>query len=85
MKFSFMSVNTFQTACKTRNSSKILASIFEPNFTRMHMYSLYIHFRLAAQTMVGAGRMVLDTRSHPAVLKDEVSVSWNQADIDNNM
>ncbi len=30
-------------------------------------------YRLAAQTMVGAGRMVLDTRQHPAVLKDEVT------------
>ncbi len=29
-------------------------------------------YRLAAQTMVGAGQMVLRTRSHPAVLKDEV-------------
>ncbi len=29
-------------------------------------------YRLAAQTMVGAGRMVLDGDRHPAVLKDEV-------------
>lgn len=29
-------------------------------------------YKLAAQTMVGAGRMVLDTNTHPAVLKDEV-------------
>lgn len=29
-------------------------------------------YRLAAQTMVGAGKMVLDTNAHPAVLKDEV-------------
>ena len=29
-------------------------------------------YRLAAQTMVGAGKMVLDTHTHPAVLKDEV-------------
>lgn len=29
-------------------------------------------YRLAAQTMVGSGRMVLSTKSHPAVLKDQV-------------
>ena len=29
-------------------------------------------YRLAAQTMVGAGKMVLDTGRHPAELKDEV-------------
>ncbi len=32
----------------------------------------HLAYRLAAQTMVGAGRMVLDTSAHPAVLKDEV-------------
>ena len=31
-----------------------------------------LSYRLAAQTMVGAGKMVLSTSSHPAVLKDEV-------------
>jgi len=30
-------------------------------------------YQLAAQTMVGAGKMVLTTRSHPGVLKDEVA------------
>jgi len=30
-------------------------------------------YQLAAQTMVGAGRMVLSTGSHPGVLKDEVT------------
>ena len=30
-------------------------------------------YQLAAQTMVGAGRMVLVTGSHPGVLKDEVT------------
>ena len=30
-------------------------------------------YNLAAQTMVGAGRMVLDTGIHPGVLKDEVT------------
>jgi len=30
-------------------------------------------YQLAAQTMVGAGRMVLNTGSHPGVLKDEVT------------
>jgi len=30
-------------------------------------------YSLAAQTMVGAGRMVLDTDKHPGVLKDEVT------------
>ena len=29
-------------------------------------------YRLAAQTMVGSGQMVLKTGIHPAVLKDEV-------------
>ncbi|CAB0011184.1 unnamed protein product [Nesidiocoris tenuis] len=29
-------------------------------------------YRLAAQTMVGAGKMVLDSGLHPGVLKDEV-------------
>ena len=29
-------------------------------------------YRLAAQTMVGAGKMVLTTGKHPAVLKDDV-------------
>jgi pyrroline-5-carboxylate reductase len=32
-----------------------------------------ISYSLAAQTMVGAGRMVLDTGTHPGVLKDEVT------------
>ena len=31
-----------------------------------------LSYRLAAQTMVGAGRMVLSSGSHPAALKDEV-------------
>lgn len=30
-------------------------------------------YHLAAQTMVGAGRMVINTGSHPGVLKDEVT------------
>ena len=29
-------------------------------------------YRLAAQTMVGAGKMVLTTGKHPAMLKDDV-------------
>lgn len=29
-------------------------------------------YKLAAQTMIGSGKMVLDTQQHPAVLKDEV-------------
>ena len=29
-------------------------------------------YRLAAQTMVGSGQMVLKTGSHPAMLKDDV-------------
>ena len=29
-------------------------------------------YRLAAQTMVGAGKMVLHTGKHPAILKDDV-------------
>ena len=29
-------------------------------------------YKLAAQTMVGSGQMVLQTGTHPAVLKDEV-------------
>ena len=29
-------------------------------------------YRLAAQTMVGAGKMVLTTGRHPAMLKDDV-------------
>ena len=29
-------------------------------------------YRLAAQTMVGAGKMVLNTGKHPAILKDDV-------------
>lgn len=32
-----------------------------------------IAYKLAAQTMVGAGKMVLETGDHPAVLKDEVT------------
>merc|ERR1719334_2640610 len=32
-----------------------------------------VSYSLAAQTMVGAGRMVLDTGAHPGVLKDEVT------------
>jgi len=31
-----------------------------------------LSYRLAAQTMVGAGKMVLETGKHPAVLKDDV-------------
>ena len=31
-----------------------------------------LSYRLAAQTMVGAGKMVLSTGKHPAVLKDDV-------------
>ena len=30
-------------------------------------------YQLAAQTMVGAGRMMLSTSSHPGILKDEVT------------
>ena len=33
----------------------------------------HISYSLAAQTMVGAGRMVLDTGTHPGMLKDEVT------------
>ena len=29
-------------------------------------------YRLAAQTLVGAGKMVLNTGKHPAILKDDV-------------
>ena len=31
-----------------------------------------LSYRLAAQTMVGAGKMVLETDMHPASLRDEV-------------
>ena len=31
-----------------------------------------LSYKLAAQTMAGAGKMVLETGKHPAVLKDEV-------------
>lgn len=30
-------------------------------------------YRLASQTVLGAGQMVRDTRIHPAVLKDDVT------------
>ena len=33
-------------------------------------------YQLAAQTMVGAGRMVLNTGSHPGVLKVSIKVPW---------
>ena len=32
-----------------------------------------IALRLAAQTLIGAGRMVLESGEHPAVLKDQVT------------
>lgn len=33
--------------------------------------------KFAAQTIVGAAKMVFDTGRHPAILRDEVSSSWD--------
>ena len=56
------------------NSSHILKFILEAlaDAGVKQGLSRELAYRLAAQTMVGAGKMVLETKKHPGILKDDV-------------